>query len=133
MFVLCAIWLVKRKATCVTKWFRKCMAELSGKCSRELECPRDFQMWTGYERRGVAARRREKHQRSEREHQRASESEREEETCCLRACVVNRDCVIAILRPVVCSSVNIATEYTGELCENPRALSSLSTRATALL
>ena len=45
---------------------------------------------------------REKHRRSEREHQRASESEREEETCCLRACAVNRHCVIAILRSVVC-------------------------------
>ena len=88
----------------------------------------DLGFGTGYKRCGVAARRREKHQRSEREHQRASESEREEETCCLWACVVNRDCVITILRSVGCSS-----ESTTGLCEHPRALSSLSTRTTALL
>ena len=56
---------------------------------------------------------------------------RAEETCRLLACVVNRDCVIAILRSVVCSSTKIATESTVGLCENTRTLSPLSSCATA--
>ena len=90
------------------------MADISD-ISRELECLRDFQMWN---------RERDTSEIREREHQRASESEREE-TCRLRACLVNRDCVIAILNlcyrhleSVICSSMNIATESTVGLCEH---------------
>ena len=117
------------------------MAEHSGKCSRELECLRDFQIrdFIDYKRRGVATRGGEKHQKSERERERERERESirervtEEEACCLRVCVVNRDCFIAILKSVVCSSMNIAKEVTVGLCEHPGTLSSLSPRATALL
>ena len=74
VFVPCAIWRTKGKATCVTEWFREYMAEprslnlnslaeLSGRCLRELECM-ELQP------------KREKHWRSEREHQSIRERER---------------------------------------------------------
>ena len=50
--------------------------------------------------RGVAARAREKHQTLEREHQKAREKKR---LAVYEACVVNRDCVIAVLN-LVCSA-----------------------------
>ena len=60
-----------------------------------------------------------------REHRRTREKRRER---CLRACVVNCDWAVPILRSAVCSS-----KSTVRLCEHPKALSLLSTRATALL
>ena len=66
---------------------REGMAQLSGKWPRERETSR-FGIF--HKRRGVAVR--------ESEHQRAREKKnlRVRKMCCLRACVVNGDCAIAI-------------------------------------
>ena len=66
----------------------KCVTELSGRCWKELECPRHFQIWGSLhkEERSI----REIREIRQREHRRASESERgKKKRFCLRACVVN--------------------------------------------
>ena len=75
-------------------------------------------------------------ERNIRDHQRASESIREWESrrdvlttsLCREVWPCHRH-----LKSVVCSSTNIATESSVELCEHPGTLSSVSTRATAVL
>ena len=85
---------------------------------------------TLYNRRGVAARVSEKRQRSEREDQRASEERR---NVLVKSLWSQSWLCYRQLESVVCSSTNIATESTVELCENPRRLSSLSPYTTVLL
>ena len=113
----------------------KCVIERSGRCVKELEILRHFQSWGClYKAWSCSRSGEEPAEIREREHRRASESERGKEkrvlSTSLCECVVTCDCAIAILDHlefVACSS-----RSTVRLCGTPGTFITVI-RATALL
>ena len=96
--------------------------QLCGRCLKELECLRHFQIWHClYKARSCIQIKGENYQTSENigECQRASEGRRN--VCSLRAYVINR-VFLNHLEFVVCSSTTLWRRSTVGLCETPRTV-----------